>query len=82
MELIKADDDVHVQFFWAIVSVEWEEEESRALLEQNNWTLCYYSLASGWLEKYKKTLKKTTQKSKGVWKQVSSSSKSVAEEDL
>ena len=34
MELFKADDDVHVQFFWAIVSVEWEEEESRALLEQ------------------------------------------------
>ena len=34
MELIKADDDV--QFFWAIVSVEWEEEESLALLEQNN----------------------------------------------
>lgn len=26
MELIKAADDV--QFFWAIVSVEWEEEES------------------------------------------------------
>ena len=34
MELIKADDDV--QFFWAIVLVKWEEEESLALLEQNN----------------------------------------------
>ena len=83
MELIKADDDV--QFFWAIVSVEWEEEESLALLEQiieHYVTIRGFSFASGWLEKYKKTQKKTIQKSKGVQMQLSSSSPSVAEEDL
>ena len=70
-ELIQSDDDIH--FYWAIVSVGWEEEESQVLLEQiiqEYVTIRGFSFASAWMEKYKKAQKKTIQKSKGVRKEL------------
>ena len=45
-----------VLFFWALLSAEWEEEESKALLEvlvEHYITVRGHSCASGWVEKYK-----------------------------
>ena len=70
-ELVQSDEDV--QFYWAIVSAGWEEEESQALLEQivqEYVTIRGFSFASAWMEKYKKAQKKTIQKSKGVRKEL------------
>lgn len=62
-----------VQFFWSMVSAEWEEESGDALLEMivNQYVkIRGFSSASDWLEEYKQVTKKTTQKSKGVRKQL------------
>lgn len=70
-EKILSSDDV--KFFWAIVSAGWEEDESEALLEllvEQYVTVRGFSFASGWMEKYKQANKKSSQKSKGVRKQL------------
>ena len=74
-----------LQFFWAIVSVEWEEEESLicwSKIIEHHVTIRGFLFASGWLEKHKKTQKKTIKKSKGVRKQLSSSSQSFSQRRL
>lgn len=62
-----------VQFFWSMLSAEWEEESGDVLLEMivNQYVkIRGFSSASAWLEEYKQASKKTTQKSKGVRKQL------------
>ena len=60
-----------VQFFWSIVSADWDERSAAVLLEM---VVCQwvkirgFSVASAWVEKYKAAHKTTTQKSKGVRK--------------
>ena len=52
-----------VQFFWLMVSTEWEEESGDVLLEMmvNQYVkIRGFSQASAWLEEYKQTHKKTT----------------------
>ena len=64
---ISSNDDV--LFFWSLLSANWEEEESHALLEQiidHYITVRGFSFASGWMEKYTQAQKKGTQKSKGI----------------
>lgn len=66
-EKIASKDDM--QFYWALVSAGWDEEEGRALLEQiidQYVTIRGFSFATGWMEKYKQAQKKCTQKSKGM----------------
>ena len=65
-----------VQFFWHIISGEWEEESSVALLNMigAKWLkLCRFSFAGVWIEKYKCEKKLMTQKSKGLRKQLATS---------
>ena len=72
---IKKNNDV--LFYWCIVSAEWKEDTASTLLDMivKLWiTICGFSGASGWLEKYKQMNKKTVQKSKGVRKQLVSTS--------
>ena len=62
----------NVQFFWSVVSVEWEEVGS-VLLEMivNEWVTAHgFSFASAWIEKFKQEAKMTTEKSKGLRKQL------------
>lgn len=66
-------DSEDVQFFWSILSADWEEASASALLQMivNHWVkIRGFSYASAWVEEYKRTQKKTTQKSKGVRKQL------------
>lgn len=73
-EEIKKDDDT--QFYWALVSVDWEEEESQALLGlvvDKYITVRGFSFARSYVEKYKAAQKKGVQKSKGLRKQLCSS---------
>ena len=59
--------------FWYLISSDWEESSAKALLEMiiNEWvTLRGFSYASAWVEKFKVEHKKTTQKSKGIRKQL------------
>lgn len=68
---ITSNDDV--KFLWSLVSAGWEEEEGQALLEQIvdlYVTVSGFSFASGWMEKYKQAQKMSTQKSKGIRKQL------------
>ena len=60
-----------LQFYWSLVSVNWSDEVSTALLHMivNQWiTVRGFSSASAFIEMYKKTNKKTFQKSKGLRK--------------
>ncbi len=69
----KISESEDVQFYWSIVSAEWEQDESQALLGLiiEHWiTVCGFSFASGWLEKYKQANKKSIQRSKGLRKQL------------
>ena len=66
---ILANEDV--AFHWSIVSSDWEEAESQALLELvvNLFvTIRGFSYASAWMEKFKAASAKTLQKSKGLRK--------------
>ena len=68
---IVSDEDV--LFYWAIISAGWGVEDSKLLLEhiiEYYVTIRGFSFASGWMEKYKQANKKSTQKSKGVRKQL------------
>ena len=71
MSKILCDEDV--LFYWAIVSADWGVKDSNMLLQEiveHFVTIRGFSFASGWMEKYKKATKKSTQKSKGLRKQL------------
>ena len=79
-----------VNFYWVMLSANWEEEESKALLSMieeeeskallsmiiDFWiTIRGFAFTSAWMERYKQTQKKTVQKSKGIRKTLISSKK-------
>ena len=67
-----------VLFLWSLISADWEESSASALLQMviRQWVKVRgFSYASAWLEKYKVAQKQTTQKSKGVRKQLISKPK-------
>lgn len=60
-----------VTFYWSILSADWEELDSQALLELvvNMFiTIRGFSYANAWVEKYKAASAKSLQKSKGLRK--------------
>jgi len=59
-----------VQFHWSILSSDWEEECSSTLLVSQWVNIRGFSFASAWIEEYKTSQKKTTQKSKGIRKKL------------
>ncbi len=62
-----------VKSCWCVVSSDWDTSSAMALLRMiiNEWVkIRGFSLASAWVEKYKVAQKLTTQKSKGVRKQL------------
>ena len=62
-----------VSFFWSLVCGDWEEESSTALLQMivNQYVkIRGFSYADALVEIFKTTNKKTTQKSKGIRKQL------------
>ena len=64
-------DNEDVAFYWSILSAEWEESDSQALLElvvNLFLTIRGFAYASSWMEKFKKDSEKTLQKSKGLRK--------------
>ena len=72
-----------VQFLWSILSSDWDEKTGSVLLEMvvSQWVkIRAFSVASAWVERYKFT-QKTTQKSKGVRKQLLPKPKSMAKTD-
>ena len=80
-EVIASDD---VQFYWTMVSSNWQEDAATALLEMmiDLWIqIRGHSTATAWLEKYKQDKKIPVQKSKGVRKQLISSKKSESSTD-
>ena len=68
-------DNEDVQFLWTMLSAEWEEESASSLLQMivTQWVkIRGFAYASAWLERYKAAQKKTTQKSKGIRKHLTS----------
>ena len=68
---IKSSEDV--VFFWSMISAGWDEVSATNVLDRviSLWiTIRRFSHASIWIEKYKSEQKKTTQKSKGLRKQL------------
>ena len=66
-------DDGDVQFYWSMLSANWEEDDGQTLLHMlvTRWTtLRRFSFASALMEKYKRKACKNVQKSKGVRKQL------------
>ena len=62
-----------VQFLWSLISADWEVASASRLLQMivNQWVkIRGFSYAGAWVEQYKTAQKKTTQKSKGVSKQL------------
>lgn len=81
LELISKSENVleneDILFYWALVSSDWEKREAEALLHmivEHYITVRGFSFTSGVMEKYKKEHKKTVQKSKGLRKNLLSSS--------
>ncbi len=71
-----------VNFLWCIVSADWDQSSALALLRMivEDWVkIRGFSLASAWVEKFKVTRKQTTQKSKGLRKQLISKPKAKTE---
>ena len=76
---LKQNEDV--QFYWSMVSGDWDENVSEELLEEIVklfTTIRGFSYASAWVEKYKTANAKTLEKSKGLRKQLISSKTSDA----
>lgn len=70
-------DNEDVLFYWSLVSVDFDEAESNELLKLiiQHWiTVRGFSFVSGFMEKYKQRNKKSTQKSKGLRKTLSTTS--------
>ena len=58
---------------WYLISADWDDDSSSQILDSivAEWVkIRGFSLAGVWIEKYKAANKKTTQKSKGVRKQL------------
>ena len=71
MKAIMTNEDV--QFYWTVAALDWDEEESAALLQlvvDLFVTVRGFAFISAWMELYKQETKKSTQKSKGVRKRV------------
>ena len=66
--IIKKED---VNFHWSILTANWGDNESNALLHMlvNHWvTIRGFSLAGSFMVKYKQKHKRTVEKSKGIRK--------------
>ena len=62
-----------VLFHWSMITATWDNEVAIKLMEMivELWiTVRGFSLASAWIEQYKKVTKKTLQKSKPLRKQI------------
>ena len=73
MQKMKSNEDI--QFVWCLVSSDWDEASADALLEMiiSEWIkIRGFSYASAWVEKFKSQQQKTTQKAKGLRKQLQS----------
>ena len=82
-EAIMRNEDV--QFFWSMVSSDWEQSSATALLHTmvSEWMqIRGFSLASAWIEKHKVAQKQTTQKLKGVRKQLISKPKKTVSKSV
>ena len=69
-------EDEDVLFYWSIISSNWEGEPASMLLKLilDQWiTIRGHSTAKAWLETYKLDQKRSLQKSKGMRKQLLSS---------
>ena len=69
----KVKNNEDVLFCWSMLSSSWDEESSKTLFKMvvDLWlTIHGYSNASAWIEKYKVSQMKSTQKSKGIRKQL------------
>ena len=67
-EILQNED---VLFYWAVASVNWDSTEASELLKkivEHYITVRGFSFASAFMEKYKQSIKKSTQKSKGLRK--------------
>ena len=76
----------NVLFYWELISINWESTEASELMKlmiQHYITIRGFSFASAFIEKYKQSSNKTTQKSKGLRKRlgVSTNSKVCDEKD-
>lgn len=68
---IKQSEDI--LFLWSIIMVDWNEDISNTVLDLivNMWiTIRGFAQANAWMELYKKAQKKSTQKTKGLRKQL------------
>lgn len=62
-----------VLFHWSMITSTWDNEVALKLMDMivELWiTVSGFSLASAWIEQYKKVMKKTLQKSKPLRKQI------------
>ena len=77
LQKILQDDDL--LFYWSLVSVNWDVEADELLrLIAEHWiTIRGFSAASAFMEKYKQANKKTIEKSKGLRKNMISSTNTV-----
>ena len=78
----KIIDDEGIQSSWSTIAVDWEEETATLLLNMIVDTVAWikirgHSTARAWLESYKLQQKKSVQKSKGIRKQLISSTSST-----
>ena len=76
-------ENVDVQFYWSMLSCEWEEESGNVLLEMiitQYLTIRGFSLASMWSEKFKQLSKRSTQKTKGVRKELIPPAASISDD--
>lgn len=71
-----------VLYYWDVLSINWDTNEARELLYiivEHYTTICGFSFAKVFMEKYKQSMKKTTQKSKGLRKTLDSSKVCITE---
>ena len=69
--------DEEVLFYWSMVAVNWDETEANELLKviSQHWiTIRGFSYASAFMENYKQSQKKRTQKAKGLRKTLNTAS--------
>ena len=79
----KIIEDEGIQSCWSTIAVDWEDETATLLLNMivDTWIkIRGHSTARAWLESYKLQQKKSVQKSKGIRKQLISSSASSSSE--
>jgi len=77
IEAITASDDV--QFYWQIVTADFDEEEEvksvlLSMISELYLTMQGFSFANSWVEKFKQSVKKSTQKSKSLRRELYSQS--------